>query len=125
MQKEVMLKAAGLVAMLWLASVIPASAQADGRFAGTVVDASGANVPNATITVKNEKTGEERTTTSNAQGMYVATSLKPLHQRRSRDVRNAHRHRGSHRRPRHSTAGTIRVQGEFLISCQSPVSSFQ
>src|SRR3954466_6283989 len=77
MTKEVMLKAAGLVAMIWLASVLPASAQADGRFAGTVVDASGANVPNATITVKNEKTGEERTITSSAQGRYVATNLKP------------------------------------------------
>jgi hypothetical protein len=77
MTKERMLKAAGLVAMMWLTSVLPASAQADGRFAGAVVDASGANLPNATITVKNEKTGEERTITSSGQGMYVATNLTP------------------------------------------------
>lgn len=77
MTKEGMLKAAGLVALMLWASVLPARAQADGRFAGTVLDASGANVPNATITVKNEKTGEERTGTSNAQGLYLITNLKP------------------------------------------------
>ena len=65
------------VALVWLTSVLPASAQADGRFAGTVQDASGAFLPNATITVKNEKTGEERSTTTSAQGVYVVTSLKP------------------------------------------------
>lgn len=77
MTKEGMLKAAGLVALMLWASVLPARAQADGRFAGTVLDASGANVPNATITVRNEKTGEERTGTSNAQGLYLITNLKP------------------------------------------------
>ena len=77
MTKERMLKAIGLVALVWLTSVLPASAQADARFAGTVQDASGAFLPNATITVKNEKTGEERSTTTSAQGVYVVTSLKP------------------------------------------------
>jgi hypothetical protein len=77
MTKEWMLKAAGLALMLWLASVMPASAQADGRFAGAVLDASGAVLPGATITVKNEKTGEERTAISSAQGLYVVTNLKP------------------------------------------------
>ena len=61
MTKEWMLKAIGLVALVWLTSVLPARAQADGRFAGTVQDASGAFLPSATVTVKNEKTGEERT----------------------------------------------------------------
>jgi hypothetical protein len=77
MTKEWMLKAAGLALMLWLASVMPASAQTDGRFAGAVLDASGAVLPGATITVKNEKTGEERTAISSAQGLYVVTNLKP------------------------------------------------
>jgi protocatechuate 3,4-dioxygenase beta subunit len=57
--------------------VLHASAQADGRFAGTVLDSSGAFVPGATVTVKNEKTGEERTATSSAQGIYVVANLKP------------------------------------------------
>ncbi len=77
MTKEWMLKAVGLALMVWLTSVLPASAQADGRFAGAVTDATGAVVPGATVTAKNEKTGEERTLTTSAQGLYVITNLKP------------------------------------------------
>jgi hypothetical protein len=77
MTKEWMLKAAGLALILWATSVLPARAQADGRFAGAVLDASGAVLPGATVTVKNEKTGEERTAVTTAQGLYVVTNLKP------------------------------------------------
>ena len=77
MTKEWMLKAAGLALMLWATSVLPARAQVDGRFAGAVLDASGAVLPGATVTVKNEKTGEERTAVTTAQGLYVVTNLKP------------------------------------------------
>ncbi len=69
-----------LTAMMVLLTVVasrPAFAQADGRFAGTVLDPSGASVPNATVTVKNEKTGEERTVTTTDQGRYTVPSLKP------------------------------------------------
>src|SRR6476620_1904934 len=77
MTKGRVLKAVTMAALVWLTSVLPASAQADGRFAGTVLDSSGAFVPGATVTVKNEKTGEERTATSSGQGIYVLTNLKP------------------------------------------------
>ncbi len=77
MTKERVLKALTMAMLVWLTSVLPARAQADGRFAGTVLDSSGAFVPGATVTVKNEKTGEERTATSSAQGIYVVTNLKP------------------------------------------------
>jgi len=77
MTKARVLKAVTMAALVWLTSVLPASAQADGRFAGTVLDSSGAFVPGATVTVKNEKTGEERTATSSGQGIYVLTNLKP------------------------------------------------
>ena len=77
MTKERVLKALTMAVLVWLTSVLPASAQADGRFAGTVLDSSGAFVPGATVTVKNEKTGEERTATSSARGIYVVTNLKP------------------------------------------------
>ena len=66
-----------MAAALWLGSAVPALAQTDGRFAGTVIDPSGAFVPGATVTVKNEKTSEERAVTSNAQGLYIVTNLKP------------------------------------------------
>ena len=53
-------------------------AQADqGRIVGTVSDATGAIIPGANILVKNEKTGEERTTTTNEAGYYIVSSLKP------------------------------------------------
>ncbi len=56
---------------------IPALAQIDARFTGTISDASGAFVEGATVLVRNEKTGEERTTVSDADGRYTVPSLKP------------------------------------------------
>src|SRR5439155_12383974 len=44
---------------------------------GTVTDASGAAVPGATVTVKSEKTGEERIVKSNDAGVYRVTNLPP------------------------------------------------
>ena len=71
----------GVVALVVLSMMLglPAQvlAQTDGRFAGTVLDQSGALVPGATIVVKNEKTGEERTVTANTEGRYLVPNLKP------------------------------------------------
>src|SRR4051812_4634212 len=53
------------------------SAQTDGRFTGAVLDPSGALVPDATVVVENEKTGEQRSVTSSAEGRYIVASLKP------------------------------------------------
>jgi len=47
------------------------------RVVGTITDANGAIVPNATIVITNEKTGEARTVTTNGEGNYIITSLKP------------------------------------------------
>jgi hypothetical protein len=47
------------------------------RISGTVRDQSGAVIPGATITVKNERTGEVRTTTSQTDGNYSIANLKP------------------------------------------------
>src|SRR5919205_2896081 len=44
---------------------------------GTVTDTSGATVPDATVTVKSEKTGEERVVKSNEVGLYRVTNLAP------------------------------------------------
>src|SRR6185295_4072216 len=67
--------ALGIALMLTLPSL--AFAQGDARFSGTVVDKTGAIVPGATVTVKNERTGEERAATSNSDGRYVVPGLKP------------------------------------------------
>src|SRR6478609_1445088 len=66
-----------LLAAILLALPAAAGAQTDGRFTGVVIDATGAFVPGATVTIRNEKTGEERTVKSNDQGLYVVTNLKP------------------------------------------------
>ena len=61
-------------------SLIQLSAQAQtdhGRIAGIVTDANGAIVPGASIVVKNERTGEERTATSTDSGSYLLSGLRP------------------------------------------------
>jgi len=53
-------------------------AQADqGRVSGSVHDQTGAVIPGATITVKNERTGDERTTTTTTDGLYQINALRP------------------------------------------------
>jgi len=59
--------------------VVPATyGQSDtGRLKGTVTDATNAIIPNATVTLKNEKTGKIRKTTVSEQGTYAVTQLEP------------------------------------------------
>jgi hypothetical protein len=52
-----------------------AFAQSTGTIQGTITDASGAAVPNVPITVHNQSTGEDRSTTSEPTGTYVVPSL--------------------------------------------------
>ena len=63
--------------ILFVTTVATAYAQGDARFSGTVLDQTGAFVPGATVTVTNQKTGEERTVVATAQGRYVVSNLKP------------------------------------------------
>ena len=65
--------------LLAIALFLPtlAFAQNDGRFVGVVLDPSGAVIPGATVVVKNERTGEERSVTSNAEGRYIVANLRP------------------------------------------------
>src|SRR5438128_22595 len=65
-----------LVAQLFLQA--PVCAQTDqGRIIGTVRDQSKAVVPAANVTVKNDRTGEERNINTTDQGQYLVTALKP------------------------------------------------
>jgi len=53
-------------------------AQSDlGTINGTVRDPSGAAVPNATVTVKNQANGSERSSTTNQGGLYSVTNIPP------------------------------------------------
>jgi hypothetical protein len=47
------------------------------RIVGTISDASGAVIPGAVVTVKNEKTGQSRKVSANENGQYIATPLLP------------------------------------------------
>src|SRR4051794_935519 len=63
-----------------IVAVLPmtAAAQTDsGRISGTVRDQSGAFIAGSTVTVKNEKTGDIRTGTTNVQGFFLVSPLKP------------------------------------------------
>ena len=66
----------GICALLLL--TVASFGQGDqARFSGTVRDQSGAVIPGATVTVRNERTGEERTATSTQDGNYAVANLKP------------------------------------------------
>lgn len=49
--------------------------QSSGSITGTVTDATGAVVPNATVTVRNQNTGEERTVQTDSSGVYLVPTL--------------------------------------------------
>ncbi|MFL6231189.1 MAG: carboxypeptidase regulatory-like domain-containing protein, partial [Pyrinomonadaceae bacterium] len=71
---KLILRLAFTLAALQLA----AHAQTDqGRIAGAVRDANGAVVPGATVTAKNDRTGEARVVTSGDDGRYLVAALKP------------------------------------------------
>jgi len=61
-----------LLLVLLLAIAPLAHAQTDrGRLIGTVTDANSAIIPGASVTVKNERTGEERTVTTKIGRAHV------------------------------------------------------
>ncbi|HEX5604702.1 MAG TPA: carboxypeptidase regulatory-like domain-containing protein, partial [Pyrinomonadaceae bacterium] len=67
-----------LVALMFATVFLTAQAQQDqGRIGGVVKDAYGAVVPGASVLVKNERTGEERTATATESGAYIVSGLRP------------------------------------------------
>jgi outer membrane receptor protein involved in Fe transport len=62
-----------LAASLFL--VGSAFAQSTGSIQGSVFDATGAGVPNASVNVRNQATGEEHATSTDAAGNYLVPSL--------------------------------------------------
>jgi Carboxypeptidase regulatory-like domain len=66
-----------LALIVLLLAPAAAFAQGDlGSLTGTVKDQNGAIVPGASVTVTNQKTGEERTATANADGTFSIPALK-------------------------------------------------
>ncbi len=71
------LKYVPLVLSAFLLVQVAAFAQSDtGNLSGTVKDQNGAIVLGATVTAKNQRTGEERTATTNTDGTFSIRALK-------------------------------------------------
>ena len=51
--------------------------QSTAAITGTITDATGAVVPNATVTIRNQNTGIERTSQTDTAGQYLVASLTP------------------------------------------------
>jgi hypothetical protein len=80
MTSKSLLSKAGLVACLAifvLLSSLGFGQQLTGTLAGTTTDSTGAVVANAKITMKNEASGDVRTTVSNATGYFSITAIQP------------------------------------------------
>ena len=65
-----------LISLVFVAGVATAQVQ-NGQFNGTVLDPSGAAIPNAKVTLSNAGTGLSVTATTNQTGAYVAKELPP------------------------------------------------
>ena len=67
-----------MVLVEFLAALVlqfPAFAQSTAGVQGTVTDATGAVVPNASVALRNQSTGEERSTVTDSAGAYLVPSL--------------------------------------------------
>lgn len=66
-----------VLAGICLFAALLAAQGTDAVVSGTVLDGTGANVPNATVTALNTKTGVSTTVKSNASGVYQFSALQP------------------------------------------------
>ncbi|MGA9658848.1 MAG: carboxypeptidase regulatory-like domain-containing protein, partial [Asticcacaulis sp.] len=76
-----LLTMAGGALVATVATMVPVVAQAQdytsGALVGTVTDAAGAPVSNATVTLTSVAQGQARTATTNGNGQFTATGLQP------------------------------------------------
>jgi hypothetical protein len=68
-------RASGMPAIIFLAMAVHALAQSTGTVRGNITDASDSPVPGASVTVRDENTGQERTITTDSGGAYFVPSL--------------------------------------------------
>lgn len=65
------------LSLLFVSSTVSYAQYDRSRITGTIVDASGAAVPNASISLKNDKTGETREAKTDGRGIYFFPNLPP------------------------------------------------
>src|SRR5260370_15260859 len=66
-----------LIAIVMCATHVVAQSATDGAIGGTVFDASGALVPKAQISIRNNGTNAEQTATADDSGYYLVIKLQP------------------------------------------------
>lgn len=67
-----------MAALLTITVATPALAQASfGRLAGSVLDDTGGVLPGATVTLRNERTGQSQTTVSTESGVFLFPQVQP------------------------------------------------
>jgi len=76
MKHRVYVLAAVLAAVLFNSNILPAQTSS-GEISGRVVDSSGAAIPNASITLTNQLTGQQFVTTTDKSGGFIFTALQP------------------------------------------------
>jgi hypothetical protein len=111
-----------LLAVLAISSVlffsVAALAQSDvGTIVGFAKDQSGAVVPNATVTIRNEGTGELHTVTSDEQGHYVAPSLPPAYYSVTAEAKGFEKFTSSHNKL--DSNSTIEIDANLSVGAET------
>lgn len=115
-RRRAICKVMAYVCVLVLAVCLPGSARAQsdvGSIVGFVKDQSGAIVPGAQVTVKNEGTGETRTVTSDAQGHYTVPDLPPAVYSMTAEAAGFQKFVSAHNRLSSNT--TIDIDGQLTV----------
>ncbi len=93
-------------------------AQSDvGTIVGFVRDQSGAVVPNATVTITNEATGEVHTAKSDEQGHFVAPSLPPAFYSMSTEAKGFEKYTSSHNKL--DSNSTIEIDAALSVGAET------
>ena len=93
-------------------------AQSDvGTIVGFVKDQSGAVVPNATVTITNEATGEVHTATSDEQGHFAAPSLPPAFYSMSTEAKGFQKYTSSHNKL--DSNSTIEIDAALSVGAET------
>ena len=93
---------------------VAAFAQSDvGTIVGFVKDQSGAVVPKAIVTVRNEATGELHTVSSDDQGHYTAPSLPPAYYSMTAEAKGFERYTSTHNKLESNS--TISIDADLAV----------
>ena len=120
MRKANQIQVWSLCAVLSIVFLFPTHgfAQSDvGTISGFVRDQSGAEVPNAKVTILDESTGESHTATSDSQGHYTITNLRPAVYSMTVEAQNFKKFSSAHNKLNASTA--LSLNADLAIGAAS------